>query len=123
MHSGVGDRKVLDAAGVPTVLDLPSVGKNASDHSYFATSWSVNDTETFDSIHQNSTRADEAFAEWNRSHTGPLVEFGVTHIAWLRLDDDAPIFADHPDPAAGPDTPHIELFFLVSLQQPGCFDY
>ncbi|KAJ7242906.1 glucose dehydrogenase short protein [Mycena rebaudengoi] len=112
IHSGIGNRKTLAAAGVPTVLDLPSVGQNASDHSLFATSWSVNSTETIDPFHRNSMRVDEAFAEWNQTHTGPLVEPGVTHIAWLRLEDDAPIFADYPDPSAGPDTPHIELFFL-----------
>ncbi|KAJ7277011.1 aryl-alcohol oxidase [Mycena rebaudengoi] len=111
MNSGIGSRKLLDTVGVPTVLDLPSVGQNVSDHTGFATSRSVNSTETFDSINQNSTRFDEAFAEWNKSHTGPFVELGVTHVAWLRLDDDAPIFVDHPDPSAGPNTPHIELFF------------
>ncbi|KAJ7242968.1 GMC oxidoreductase-domain-containing protein [Mycena rebaudengoi] len=111
MNSGIGSRKLLNTAGVPTVLDLPSVGQNASDHTGFATSWSVNSTETIDSVNQNSTRFDEAFAEWNKSHTGPFVEFGATHVAWLRLDDDAPIFVDHPDPSAGPNTPHIELFF------------
>ncbi|KAJ7286777.1 pyranose dehydrogenase [Mycena rebaudengoi] len=95
LNSGIGSQKVLDAAGVPTVLDLPSVGQNVSDHSFFTTSWS-------------------AFAEWNKSHTGPFVEFGITHVAWLRLDEDAPIFTNHPDPSAGPDTPHIELFFSPS---------
>ncbi|KAJ7286789.1 aryl-alcohol oxidase [Mycena rebaudengoi] len=111
LNSGVGSRKILDAAGVPTVLELPSVGQNVSDHSFFATSWSVNSTQTIDSINQNSKLFDEAFAQWNKSHTGPFVEFGVTHVAWLRLDEDAPIFADHPDPSAGPDTPHIEFLF------------
>ncbi|KAJ7290693.1 aryl-alcohol oxidase-like protein [Mycena rebaudengoi] len=110
LNSGIGSQKVLDAAGVPTLLDLPSVGQNVSDHSFFATSWSVNSTQTIDSINQNSTLFDEAFAQWNKSHTGPFVEFGVTHVAWLRLDEDAPIFPNHPDPSAGPDTPHIELF-------------
>ncbi|KAJ7286791.1 pyranose dehydrogenase [Mycena rebaudengoi] len=111
MNSGIGSRKVLDVAGMPTVLDLPSVGQNVSDHSVFITGWSVNSTQTIDSINQNSTLFNEAFAEWNKSHTGPFVEFGVTHLAWLRLDEDAPIFADHPDPSAGPDTPHIEFLF------------
>ncbi|KAJ7243039.1 GMC oxidoreductase-domain-containing protein [Mycena rebaudengoi] len=78
MNSGIGDRNILDAAGVHTILDLPSVGKNASDHPHYLTSWS---------------------------------EFGTTHIAWLRLDPDAPIFEAHTDPSAGPETPHIELFF------------
>ncbi|KAJ7279965.1 hypothetical protein C8J57DRAFT_1174649 [Mycena rebaudengoi] len=92
MNSCIGDRKVLEPAGVTPLLDLPSVGQNASDHSLFSASWSVNSTETVDSINLNATRFDEAFAEWNKSHTGPFVEPGITHLASLCLDGDAPIF-------------------------------
>jgi choline dehydrogenase-like flavoprotein len=123
LNSGIGSRKILDAAGVPTVLELPSVGQNVSDHFWFATSWSVNSTQTIDSINQNSTLFNEAFAEWNKSHTGPFVDSGATHIAWLRLDEDAPIFANHPDPSAGPDTPHIEVLFSVRNSPADRCDY
>ncbi|KAJ6478867.1 aryl alcohol oxidase [Mycena vulgaris] len=62
LNSGVGDHKALKALGIPTILDLPSVGQNASDHSYFSMTWSVNSTQTVDSIMQNTTRFNEAFA-------------------------------------------------------------
>jgi hypothetical protein len=114
LNSGVGDRTILKAAGVATILDLPSVGKNLSDHAFFSASWSVNSTETVESVIQNATRFNEAFAEWNASHTGPFVEFGTTHIAWLRLADDSPIFDNHTDPSPGPESAHIELLFSVS---------
>jgi choline dehydrogenase-like flavoprotein len=34
--SGVGPKEVLEAAGVEVVLDLPGVGSNFQDHSWFA---------------------------------------------------------------------------------------
>ncbi|KAJ7366512.1 pyranose dehydrogenase [Mycena albidolilacea] len=109
MHSGIGDRKALTALGIPSVLDLPSVGQNATEQPAIGAGWSVNSTQTVDSIRQNTTRFNEAYEEWNRTHTGPFVSFGATHISWMRLDADSPIFENVTDPAAGPNTPHIEM--------------
>jgi choline dehydrogenase-like flavoprotein len=109
MHSGIGDRKALTALGIPSVLDLPSVGQNATEQPVIGAGWSVNSTQTVDSIRQNTTRFNEAYEEWNRTHTGPFVSFGATHIGWMRLDADSPIFENVTDPAAGPNTPHIEM--------------
>ncbi|KAJ7843442.1 hypothetical protein B0H14DRAFT_2778774 [Mycena olivaceomarginata] len=113
MHSGVGDRKALTALGIPSVLDLPSVGQNATEQPLIQAGWSVNSTQTVDSIHQNATLFNDAYREWNTTHTGPFVEISITHIAWLRLDADSPIFDNVTDPAAGPNTPHIEIGFAT----------
>ncbi|KAJ7764949.1 pyranose dehydrogenase [Mycena metata] len=97
LNSGIGDRTALQALGIPTVLNLPSVGKNMSEHPYSG----------------NATRYNEAFAEWNRSHTGPFVDAGGpgTHAGWLRLKADSPLFKIHPDPSPGPSAPHFEMLF------------
>ncbi|KAJ7246716.1 aryl-alcohol oxidase-like protein [Mycena rebaudengoi] len=126
MHSGIGDQTILKPLGIPTVLDLPSVGQGVQDHPFFSAVWSVNLTQTLESITQNTTRFDEAFAEWNKSHTGPFAMLGPTHIAWLRLDPNSSIFKNFTDPSAGQDTPHIELSFspgigLAPLTSPGNF--
>jgi choline dehydrogenase-like flavoprotein len=122
MHSGVGDRKALTALGISSVLDLPSVGQNATEQpSIHAGGWSVNSTQTVDSIHQNATLFNDAYREWNTTHTGPFVEISITHIAWLRLDADSPIFENVTDPAAGPNTPHIELGLAVSTYLSAAF--
>ncbi|KAJ7449302.1 hypothetical protein FB451DRAFT_1187393 [Mycena latifolia] len=123
MHSGIGDRTTLTALGIPSLLDLNSVGKNATDQPIIGASWSVNSTQTVNSITQNITRYNEAFAQWNRTHTGPFVELGPTHIAWLRLDEDSPIFNNVTDPSAGPHTPHIEMSLSPSgaSTEPGHF--
>lgn len=39
MHSGIGDEKVLQKAGVKTILDLPGVGKNLQDHTQATCIW------------------------------------------------------------------------------------
>jgi choline dehydrogenase-like flavoprotein len=114
MHSGIGDQAALTALKIPTLLDLPSVGQNATDQPSVGLGWTVNSTQTLDSISQNSTRFDEAFAEWNRSHTGPFSAIGTTHMAWLRLAPEELGSNGFTDPSAGPDSPHIEVLFRVS---------
>ncbi|KAJ7874999.1 glucose dehydrogenase short protein [Mycena olivaceomarginata] len=104
MHSGIGDEKALTALGIPSVLDLPSVGQNATDQPLVSAGWLVNLTQTMDSITENATRYAEAYAEWNATHTGPFVELPATHLAWMRLDVDSPIFENVTDPAPGPNT-------------------
>ncbi|KAJ6488762.1 alcohol oxidase [Mycena sanguinolenta] len=110
LNSGVGDKKALAALGITSVLDLPSVGRNATDQSANFASWSVNSTQTIDPIEQNATLFNEAYAQWNATHTGPFTNTAMTHIAWTRLDANSPIFENVTDPSAGPQTPHIEIF-------------
>ncbi|KAF7375575.1 GMC oxidoreductase [Mycena sanguinolenta] len=110
MNSGVGNKTALIALGITSVLDLPSVGQNATEQPGVSADWSVNSTQTIDEITQNMTLFNEAFAQWNATHTGPFVNIAVTHIAWTRLDADSAIFQNVTDPSAGPKTPHIEVF-------------
>ncbi|KAJ7764917.1 GMC oxidoreductase-domain-containing protein [Mycena metata] len=63
LHSGIGDQAALTALGIPTLLDLPSVGRNASDQPVIVAGWSVNSTQTLDSILQNATRLNDAFTQ------------------------------------------------------------
>ncbi|KAJ6626954.1 aryl-alcohol oxidase-like protein [Mycena sp. CBHHK59/15] len=123
LNSGIGDHNALEALGIPTVLDLPSVGQNASDHSYFEMGWSVNSNQTLESITQNATRFAEALEQWNMSRTGPFVDSGLTQAAWLRLAADSPAFDVHADPSAGPGAPHLELLLSPGGMQgaPGHF--
>ncbi|KAJ7131692.1 pyranose dehydrogenase [Mycena crocata] len=110
-HSGVGDKKLLDALGIHTFLDLPSVGANASEHPVLSVTWAVNGTETTDEVRQNATRNAAAFAEWNATRTGPFTAIGATHVGWARAP--AGVYAPGADPAAGRMTPQIELMFTA----------
>ncbi|KAJ7343818.1 alcohol oxidase [Mycena albidolilacea] len=112
MLSGVGNATSLKALGIQPVLDLPSVGKNATDHPAVNMNWLVSGTETLESVRQNATRFNESFAEWNKTKTGPFTATGITHVGWTRLNETqlAPFGAD---PAAGPTTPHFEFQFTA----------
>ncbi|KAJ7368922.1 pyranose dehydrogenase [Mycena albidolilacea] len=113
LNSGIGAHSTLSALGIPPVLDLPSVGKNASDHpSLFIMQWEVNSNETFASITGNATRFAQGLAQWNTSRTGPFVDSGVgTHIGFSRLPKHSSAFAVHADPSPGPGAPHLEMTF------------
>ncbi|KAJ7235004.1 aryl-alcohol oxidase-like protein [Mycena haematopus] len=121
LNSGVGNSTELGALGIDTVLDLPSVGKNVSDHPYTGLRWSVNSNKTADSVYQNATVFNKALARWKKSRTGPLVDSDPgPHAAWLRLRPNAHAFSVHPDPSPGPDAPHFEVLFQPSgLGAPG----
>ncbi|KAF7343125.1 GMC oxidoreductase [Mycena venus] len=113
LNSGIGDHNALKELGIPTVLNLPSVGKNASEHTYFGMSWAVNSNQTADSITQNVTLFNEAFTEWKTSRTGPFVDpESGTHAGWLRLSANFSAFNVYADPSPGPGAPHFEILFL-----------
>ncbi|KAF7368911.1 GMC oxidoreductase [Mycena venus] len=119
LHSGIGDEAALTALDIPSLLDLPSVGKNATDQPVFGLGWTVNSTQTLESISQNETRFNEAFAQWNRSHNGPFSAGGTTHLGWLRLDPQTLATNNFTDPSAGHNSPHIEVSFTPgSLSAP-----
>ncbi|KAK8106970.1 alcohol dehydrogenase [Apiospora kogelbergensis] len=87
--SGVGPKKVLDAAGIKTLVDLPGVGQNFQDHSNIAAAISIPGLKE---IHPNAEdlTTDAAFKQWAddlwaANRTGPhSIAYG--NIAgWLPL--------------------------------------
>jgi hypothetical protein len=80
----------------------------------FNAAWLVNSTQTLDSIFQNTTLFNEAYAKWNRTHTGLFAtQGGPTHLAWLRLDLESFASNNFTDPSAGPNSPHFQVVFIV----------
>jgi choline dehydrogenase-like flavoprotein len=108
MHSGIGDSSALSALGIKPLHHLPSVGANLSDHVVLGLSWLVNSNNTWETAARNATLSEQEFNQWNTTRTGPLVDNGVSHIAWLRIPDSSPILGSSDPPAS----PHFEL--LVS---------
>ncbi|KAJ3558042.1 hypothetical protein NP233_g11591 [Leucocoprinus birnbaumii] len=107
MNSGIGDRAELEAVGVKTLVDNPSVGKNFTDQVYTLSMFNT-------TLQDTDFEMNAALAEWNASRTG-LLALPVhlrNHIAWIRLPEDAPPFqADgFNDPSPGQNAPHIELY-------------
>jgi choline dehydrogenase-like flavoprotein len=108
MNSGIGDRATLSNIGISTLINLPSVGRNLTDHPHGAVAYTVNSNNTGDNLHSNATLAAEALAQWQFNRTGPYTALG-TFIGWERLSAKSPIFDKFKDPTAGTNSPHIEL--------------
>ncbi|KAJ7851826.1 aryl-alcohol oxidase-like protein [Mycena olivaceomarginata] len=110
-HSGISNATALRALGISPLVDLPSVGRKASDHPLLTANWAVSGNKTTESVRQNATHFAEAFTQWNTTRTGPLTAIGGTHLGWARLTPEQ--LAPVKDPSAGPVAPHIELMFYA----------
>ncbi|KAF9003105.1 pyranose dehydrogenase [Cyathus striatus] len=96
LNSGIGDKDEVEALGIPSVLHLPSVGKNLTDQPATFALWST-------TVHQRTQLC-------SRKHwRGPLIEYIGHQIAWTQIPRNSSIFKRFPDPAAGRNTPHIEI--------------
>jgi choline dehydrogenase-like flavoprotein len=85
-YSGVGPKKVLEAAGIPTLIDLPGVGRNLQDHSWarseyvFTTDYSFPKPTT---IASNATYRAEVYDIFNKTNGGPYTAAVVVSGAFL----------------------------------------
>ncbi|KAJ7244577.1 GMC oxidoreductase-domain-containing protein, partial [Mycena rebaudengoi] len=115
LSSGIGELTELKNLGIQTRVDLPDVGKNMSAHVGAGLSYFVNGTDTFDDIIRNSTFRQILLDQWNMTNgTGPLgLNYG-NHFVFTRLPSNSTILEMHSDPAAGPDSPHIQGLVEVS---------
>ncbi|KAJ6506623.1 aryl-alcohol oxidase-like protein [Mycena sanguinolenta] len=118
LHSGIGDSKVLEGLGIHSTLDIPDVGKNMSEHTLSALVCEVNSADTFESFTRDPVGKEAAEKQWRESRTGPLTVPPCTQVGFLRLPESHPILATTVDPAAGPNTPHMELMFVNGFLGP-----
>ena len=118
MLSGIGDPAELTSLGIPARVNLPSVGKNMTDHVLLGNPWRVNSNETF-----NSYLAPDALPqriqEWDRTHQGPLSWTINTQMAWLRLPQSGTIIQTHGDPSPGPTSAHYQFIWISGWVVPG----
>lgn len=116
LHSGIGNATELAGIGIEPVINLPSVGKNLTDHPVIILLYLVNTTDTFDTVLRNDTLYQELLNEWETNRTGMFTNTLGHHAAWLRLPDNSSVFQQYPDPANGPNSAHFELIFGVSTR-------
>lgn len=48
LHSGIGDRNVLEHLGINSIVDLPDVGKNLTDQPVISVNWATTSQDPFD---------------------------------------------------------------------------
>ncbi|KAF9448538.1 GMC oxidoreductase [Macrolepiota fuliginosa MF-IS2] len=114
LNSGIGPKEELQALGIKSLIDNPSVGKNFSDQPILVIGFSTN-------LPVDDFNMTAALAEWLASHTGRLAD--TPHLAplgWVRFPATANPFKDgSPDPTGGTNSPHVELFFKNVTFIPG----
>ncbi|KAH9223845.1 hypothetical protein DL95DRAFT_272821, partial [Leptodontidium sp. 2 PMI_412] len=92
--SGIGPREVLKAVGVKLVLDLPGVGSNFQDHSWFAVGYNFTTPVLPNraSLLNNQTFAAWALELWETNRTGPysIAQGGGAALAQVGLPVIAP---------------------------------
>ncbi|KAF8067500.1 alcohol oxidase [Lyophyllum atratum] len=117
LNSGIGDSKALRAVGVKPLVNLPDVGANLCDHSAIANPFVALTNDSYEETRKPEVTA-RLLEQWKKNGTGPLVNTVASLISFHRVTgDDVP----HPDPAAGPDTPHFEHLFANGLIVPNAF--
>ena len=118
MLSGIGDPAELTSLGIPTRVNLPSVGKNMTDHVRLANPWRVNNNKTSDS-YLAPDALPQSIQEWNQTRLGPLSWMGTNQIAWMRLPRNDAIIQTHGDPSPGPTSAHYQLSWSNGWGVPG----
>ncbi|KAF8148671.1 aryl-alcohol oxidase-like protein [Crassisporium funariophilum] len=110
--SGVGPKSTLQAQGIPSVIDLPSVGQNLTDHPLLPNYFIVNSNQTFDAILRNPALFGADIQEYMATGQGLLVDSPGNTQGFMRLPNNSPIFSKFKDPSAGPLSAHTEFIFV-----------
>ncbi|KAF7793143.1 hypothetical protein EIP86_004252 [Pleurotus ostreatoroseus] len=111
MLSGIGDAADLKTFGIKPRVNLPDVGRHLQDHPIIDNYFVVNSNNTTDDLLRNSSLFNATLAEWMENRTGIFGNAPASNLAFLRMAHNASIFANVPDPAAGPRSGHIEIIW------------
>jgi choline dehydrogenase-like flavoprotein len=95
--SGIGQKAVLDKAGIKQLVDLPGVGENLQDHLRIQTTYELKpDILGLDILKYNATRAAIELDLWKRGETSLYQYAGSTYgfMKWKQaLGNDSKLFA------------------------------
>ncbi|KAF5325871.1 hypothetical protein D9611_000975 [Ephemerocybe angulata] len=117
--SGIGPKADLQALGIKTIIDNPSVGRNLSDHVLLPNIYNVKSGESLDNLLRDPALIGPAIDQWNTTRTGALANGVTNNLGFLRLPSNATIFKTQKDPATGPKASHWELIALNFWINPG----
>jgi choline dehydrogenase len=110
MLSGIGDKPTLSKLGIDTILHLPDVGQNGTDHVLLPNVIQVNTNETFNQ-YLAPDAIDSQIALWQNNHQGPLSYTLTNLMGWHRLPSNDPVLKKYGDPTPGPTSAHYEIIF------------
>ncbi|CAK5264114.1 unnamed protein product [Mycena citricolor] len=119
MHSGIGDSAALKPLGITPLVNLPSVGKNMSDHVLLPTRYLVNSTNTLETIERSTAVQQQLLSLWQSSGQGPFVNSPGNHIGFFRVPTSlSKTFAGYKDASAGPTSGHYEFIIAAGSLPP-----
>jgi choline dehydrogenase-like flavoprotein len=114
MLSGIGPANHLASVGVTSTIDLPDVGNNLQDQALLTLQYEINGT-TLSPFLNNGAAVGAALAQWAENRTGIAAGNTVVNtIGYLRLPSKSPLLKMG-DPAAGPNSAHYQIAFLVRI--------
>jgi hypothetical protein len=113
MLSGIGAPSELEAANKSTIVALPSVGKNMSDHALLINVFTTTSNDTW-ANYTNPTVLQQQKSLWETTRQGPLSDPPANTVGWMRLSRDDAVMQEHGDPSTGLNSAHWE--FLVSVR-------
>lgn len=112
--SGIGPKDVLSSVGIETVVNEPAVGQGYQDHALVAMHYKVTSPNTWDVVLRNPPVFGKTMEQWATERKGLFVNSPANTRSYLRIPGDDPLFKDYSDPAAGSNSAHFELIFIVS---------
>ena len=118
MLSGIGDSTELASLGIATHVDLPSVGKNMTDHTLLTNAWQINNNQTLNT-YLTPDALPQLIRQWNQTHQGPPSWIRSGQMAWLRLPQDDPIIQTHGDPSPGPTSSDFQFLWMNAWTMSG----
>ncbi|KAF2107302.1 GMC oxidoreductase-domain-containing protein [Lophiotrema nucula] len=109
--SGIGPKDVLQKLDIETIVEIPDVGKNLTDHPMSVMYWNINQESQFDTLLRDPAQFAAQIQHWQETHKG-IMAGGVSGTqSYMRLPESHPIFAEISDPSSGPHSGHTELLF------------
>jgi hypothetical protein len=101
------------AANITTIVDLPSVGKNMSDHPISSAIYQTTSNNTW-LTHLDPAVVNQEIGFWAATKQGGLSGQVANILGWLRLPSNDSVLRQSGDPSNGPTSAHYEFVFLVS---------
>ncbi len=111
--SGIGSKWLLTGLGIDTLVNNPHVGRGLVDHPMIPLYFKTNSTTTWDPVIQDTNVFNADLAQWQANKTGLFVDSPADVQSYLRIPDNDFIFNVSPDPAAGPQSAHLETIWVV----------
>ncbi|KAF8873117.1 aryl-alcohol-oxidase from pleurotus Eryingii [Infundibulicybe gibba] len=107
--SGIGNKITLKNIGIKPIVDLPDVGQHMQDHPILSNYFTVNSTNTFDTVLRDPAMLAQDLQEWNSTRMGLFADAPGNTLGFGRVNSS--VLRGFADPSAGLKSGHYEMIF------------